>query len=284
MKTILIVLILIISSLVLNSKDIPPCSCVPLNYWDTKPGHEQKINQDTAIVFDTCGVMIKYHSCDSTFVENIYRFNSYYDTTILKVYAKYLWQINFINDAIKLPKYPKDTAIFVTWEVIDTSFILQRKVFKELDSIYGHFVMRKMSPEIDTGALGRIFYITFDNWVPIVEIEKYINKNLYEKQRYLCYCEFQRWPAIEGGTHVKDSYNQFKIMPNPVSDYLYIESPGVVASYKDKYEITSYLGCKYEVKAEYTGQDNIKLNCSALPAGLYFIKINNQISKFIIYR
>ena len=135
----------------LDSKEIPTCTCVPLNYYD---GHGmQDINRDTSIVFDTCGVMLKYSSCDSSYVQNVIRYNEYGDSVIKKVLSKGYWHILFTKQAINLPIYPKDTAVYVTWEDIDTTLILERSVFKSLDSVYGHYVMKKKRPADSSGKL-----------------------------------------------------------------------------------------------------------------------------------
>ena len=68
----------------------------------------------------------------------------------------------------------------------------------------------------------------------------------------------------------------FKITPNPVTDYIVINSE---ASIVENLVIYNILGKKIMVKDNYL--INEKLDVSNLKSGIYLIKINNNIQKFI---
>jgi hypothetical protein len=283
-------LLLLISFFLLCSelgkgKEIPPCTCSPQVYYEREKIRE--INQDTAIVFDTCGLKIKYNSCDSTFVQNLYRSEGipYYDSTIKKVFAKYYWDIYFLKDAIKLPVYPHDTAIYVTWEAIDTSSVLERKIFRELDSIFGKYKLKKISPEIDTGSSSRGFDLYFDNWVSVVEVEKFINDNLFfnlNNDKRLCYCEFKRWPFLTAGNSVPDeSQSPYNLSLNTGNTNLHISSN---AEPIINYAIYNLQGNAISQLNNINHQNALDNDISSLSNGIYFLRINTHISKFIINR
>ncbi|OGU13244.1 MAG: hypothetical protein A2X61_03640 [Ignavibacteria bacterium GWB2_35_12] len=68
----------------------------------------------------------------------------------------------------------------------------------------------------------------------------------------------------------------FKVSPNPVTDKLNVQLNDELNT---KFEIINILGLKVltgELSGEYT-----TINISQLPSGMYFMKIRNEVRKFV---
>jgi hypothetical protein len=179
--------------------------------------------------------------------------------------AKYMFQLSFDFPAIKLPKYPKDTNVYVTWRDIDTIYFSVREVFKKIENDYGFFKFWKAAPEFDTGYASQLFWITFDNWVVIPYIEYAINGSIKNAK-----CEFQGGPTY-GSTKVHDDLSDFSISPNPATDHILIQGD---LQYQTIFEIISIYGNKYDIQPDYSTQGTVRLNISNLPTGIYLLRIH----------
>ena len=68
----------------------------------------------------------------------------------------------------------------------------------------------------------------------------------------------------------------FIIFPNPVSDNIIIQHKNDINT---NYEILNLLGIKV-LSGEFSGE-NTTINISQLPQGMYFLKIGNDVRKFL---
>ena len=272
MKKIIIILILMITVQILNSKDIPPCSCVPKFYLD-KLGREP-INQDTLIVFDTCGIVDPSKDCDTIFWHKYYLGDR--KEGFKRCMSKGTWKVYFPDSTINLPKYRHDTTIFVDWEEIDTNKREIRKVFQELEQKFGHYQLIKDSPELTHGDLSQLFDLYFDNWQKTRTIEFEVVKAPG------VICEFNGYP-IGGGNSINEDIqdNKFKYFIMRNSSNIIINSSGELII---NYAIYDIIGnCMLNV-TENMQLNIVNIDISFLQNGLYFLKINNQFSKFIVKR
>ena len=78
-------------------------------------------------------------------------------------------------------------------------------------------------------------------------------------------------------THTENisSSAEFNIFPNPVSDFIYLENNGEVSG-ADGYSIFDWRGRRVK-----QGQARVKIDVSDLSEGLYYMKMGDQIRKFL---
>jgi len=271
---IIIGLLIVPSSHELLSQITDSCWCVPLSY----PRTGQLINQDSAIVFDTCCIRYPYANCDSAFWDNIrWRF---YPEAGRKVYAKYFWDVRFAVPAIVLDSVKGDTLLFVTHNAIDSiNYPEIKNAFKQLEAIYGSYKLRKVHPDEIAGERSRYFRLYFDNYVKIGEVEYFIDtmKNVS--------CEFENWPSLTGSdVNDNDINNDFNIVLDPSQTLIKILSKNNL-TIKDIeiYNVLGELIYNYNCRA-CIDNDNFTVNINKYQSGLYIIAINQQINKFYILR
>jgi hypothetical protein len=250
-----------------NGKEIPPCTCVPLIFQE----NSQPINPDTTFVLDTCGIKLKRSTCDSTFYLN-WRQNEFVKSRML---AKNMFRLDFDFPAIKLPKYPKDSNIYVSWRDIDTIYFSVREVFKKIENDYGFFKFWKAAPHIDTGKGSQLFWIEFDNWVVIPYIEYAINSNIQNAN-----CEFYGGPDY-GSTEFIEKKDDYAIIISEHSGYLTISRNCNYIIFPDeKLYVFDIIGNCLKIQTLNVNQSIIDI--SNLSPGLYFIKVGNIIKHITI--
>lgn len=83
---------------------------------------------------------------------------------------------------------------------------------------------------------------------------------------------------LENSSYINEE-NDFSIFPNPINDYIYI----IDSKHKGftEIEIYNYLGIKIYFKHESQLSNNYRLNLKDLSPGLYYLKIDKHIEKFI---
>ncbi|TAL67371.1 MAG: hypothetical protein EPN82_15495 [Bacteroidetes bacterium] len=113
-----------------KAQEIDTCWCPPLSY----PRTGQLVNQDSAIVFDTCGIRYPSANCDSAFWDNTgWR---YYPEAKGKVYARKYWDVIFGVPAIVLDSIRGDSLLYVTHNAIDSiNYPNIKNGFKQLETI-----------------------------------------------------------------------------------------------------------------------------------------------------
>jgi hypothetical protein len=233
--------------------------------------NSQPINRDTTFVLDTCGIKLKMSTCDSTFYLN-WRQNEFVTSRML---AQNMFRLDFDFPAIKLPKYPKDTNIYVSWRDIDTIYFSVREAFNKIENDYGFFRFWKAAPQLDTGRGSQLFWIEFDNWVLIPYVEYAINSNIQNAN-----CEFYGGPDYES-TIVLDDQSDFPFYLNTDNTNLHISSN---AEPIINYAIYNLQGNAISQSNNINYQNALYIDISPLSNGIYFLRINTQISKFIINR
>ncbi|OGU41712.1 MAG: hypothetical protein A2X61_00180 [Ignavibacteria bacterium GWB2_35_12] len=247
------------------------CWCPPLSY----PPTGQLVNQDSAIVFDTCGIRYPSANCDSAFWDNTgWR---YYPEAKGNVYAKKYWDVGFNVPAIVLDSVSADSLLYVTHDAIDSiNYPNIKNVFKQLEIIYGTYRLRKVHPQETIGERSQYFSLYFDNYVKIGEVEYYLDtmKNIY--------CEFANWPSISGSNvdDIKTNYD-FKIEPDVSQSFIKILSNNNLRIKSIKiYNILGELLYYYS----FIDNDIFTININNYSTGLYIIAINEQIYKFYVLR
>ena len=252
------------------------CWCLPLSY----PPTGQLINQDSAIVFDTCAVRYPFANCDSVFWNNIN--SDYHSEAYRKVYAKYYWDVKFDVPAIPLDSARGDSLLYVNHDAIDSiNYPNIKNGFKQLENNYGPYILRKLHPDEKTGKRSQYFSLYFDNYVKIVDVLYSLDTMEH------VYCEFANMPVIQGSNvndeKSKEDKIKLKIYPNPSAGVININ---ITNSNYPKQEIKIY-NVLNELIYNYTYSifnENFILNIdlSFLPNGYYIIKNGSVIEKFII--
>jgi len=117
---------------------------------------------------------------DSVYVDTCQTSENYYSTYVknwIDVILSSGWKQLF-------PKYNPDTTLFVDYENLDSNFIMYKRTLKFIDSIYGHFTIRKKYPEcVDLELFASDLYrICFDNYINIYQFKHTIDSiNTYYK-------------------------------------------------------------------------------------------------------
>jgi hypothetical protein len=74
------------------------------------------------------------------------------------------------------------------------------------------------------------------------------------------------------------------IFPNPASDYLEISGIKLTANQFEDIQIFNTLGkCAQALKLKTDLQENERIDISGLPAGVYILKLNNKVQRFVKY-
>jgi len=91
------------------------------------------------------------------------------------------------------------------------------------------------------------------------------------------------WQFTTGGTGVIDESNMIQIIPNPAGDYIKVNLKPIkgfepsecsaIYIYNTLGEKVMTVGARHAVP--------LRVNISALPKGIYFIKVGNETAKFV---
>ena len=273
-KILLFIILILLPGSRMFVQEIPDCMCPPLSY----PKTGQLINQDSSLVFDTCGVWYPSADCDSAFWNNV---NSiHFDSAMIRVYAKKSWDVKFDVPAIPLDSVGYDTLLYVTYDAIDSiNYPNIKHGFKQLEIDYGTFRLRKIRPDVTIGKLSQYFVLYFDNYVPMGEVWYTIDTMEH------VYCEFQGWPKVTQENVVEDENTKdFKISYDASMQNITIQPKNFIKI--EKIEIFSLLGTlMYSDKSlTFLNDNNFRINISNYPNGIYIIVINEQIYKLNIVR
>lgn len=137
------------------------------------------------------------------------------------LYANRWYKLYLPNGAINLPAYPHDTTIYVSWQDIDTNFVELRQKFSEMESIFGNFIFKKVSPEIiDTFALGsRHFVIKFDDYLLIDSVVQFL-KTFPDIENPGYTFHLANYSDVKNSNNI---FSEFFIYPNPSYGIINIE-------------------------------------------------------------
>ena len=79
------------------------------------------------------------------------------------------------------------------------------------------------------------------------------------------------------GTEIKESYcNTFQIYPNPTSNILNLNFDNILSTDISQIKIYSGLGNEIELPKPMINENNIQLDVSSLPQGVYYISFFNN--------
>ena len=279
---VLLFLVLLVPNGNLFLQEIPDCCCFPFTF----PQSGEKINQDSSLVIDTCGIWLPSLNCDSAYWNNILH-PLYGEEAKMKVWAKNYWSIHFKVDAIPIDSTKGDTLLYVTYADFDSinySKILEG--FRQIESKYGSFRLRKAIPQASSGYRGRYFVLYFDNYVKLGDIAL----DLYNLNEYLSY-SFGNWPKVNGEIEVEDLYDNdrdlIQISPNPANEYIKINFERCPTSVRCRtseiIEIYNVLGERVKSPIPNTLNPNpqFRVDISDLPDGVYFVRIDNFFKSFV---
>ncbi len=277
MKTRLLILFLLFFALVhkLQMQEIPDCMCVPLKH----PPSGYLVNQDSAVVLDTCGIWFPSASCDSVYCNNV--FSQYGIEAMQRVYAKSTWTIWFDVKAFLISKGPVDTIIEVTWRDIDSlNYPFLKDSLELIEQNYGSFTLRKIHPQYTEPIYGQEFIMYFEEYVNVFKILDQFRSIPHT------YCDFISWLADDYSNYVKDNNkNILVISPNPASEYIEID---LVAKLSESYQIQIFdvYGKEMYVGAhcpDIIGMP-LRIDISSFPDGVYFLRIGNETQKFVVIK
>ena len=225
-----------------------PDSCL-FDAWKIKDGGH---NRDSVLI-DTC---IGSPTLGRWFAKKTYEFNTY----------NYFFQ-------------PKPLLIGekYTWENIDTVFPTIRNKFKTLAETFGNYsIMRYDDGSSDSLHLEvPIFIIEFDNYVCVdsvilflQEIDSVFGVELLNKPGYYS---------------VEDILNQTEIVQN-YGNTIYIDLKNELIIKNMDILIYDVFGNILIRSSVHAGESSISIDINTLNSGIYFLRIENSIKKFIIVR
>ncbi|MFC2130967.1 T9SS type A sorting domain-containing protein [Bacteroidota bacterium] len=261
-------LLLILSINKLLSLDFDSCYC--------KPEWNSLIEYD--FIIDSCNINIWEPDCTNLLLDNCYYHE---EETAKRIFFKsciYLW---FDVEALSISPAPSDTIIEVDWRDIDTIYNEIRDGFQKLENEFGNVTLRKMYPDITLIPEGQSFYIIFNEYVHMNSV--YIKINNIEKTN----AEIDCLPKYINVIDPISNTDNFQTMayPSPASNHLNIISKKRLLV--SEICIYSYLGKIINTyKIEYLSNSNdlnlYLINNLNLIDGFYYIKIENQLIKFIV--
>jgi|GEM_PF-7027476 len=205
---------------------------------------------------------------------------------------KWFW-VNLPNGSLDVLQAPSDTTIIRHWTDISSSFTTLRNDFENLENTYGNFVLRKLYPEdIDTLTSFKVWLIKLDNYVNIDSVETFL-KNFEDYKFPYPYPPFYRerfaiyYISVANSLQINKS---FVIYPNPASDYIEIKIGNKLSEsfeLSESYQIQIYnvYGEQMPVGAgsEPAPTGINRIDISHFPTGMYFIRIGDEIGKFVKY-
>jgi hypothetical protein len=252
MKKILLLAIIYIACFANAKAYFPPDSClqvVPTGYDDN--GNMWRKNSDS----------LKWDTCDIRYSNQIF----YGITSYQVVFNKNIIPRNFVT--------VNDSTIHYTLSDILPIYSELKDSLISLSASLGTFtIMDKRTRYVDTTSLRPYRHL---------ELEFYQIHNIRNAQDsisylpFVEYCISNKWVIISTNVSEAEVKNyEIKAYPNPTNKELILEYKGDVTP-KDL-EIIDEKGVEV-FKSEFKN----RLDISFLPKGVYFVKINNQIEKFI---
>ncbi|MFH1050197.1 MAG: T9SS type A sorting domain-containing protein [bacterium] len=214
-------------------------------------------------------------------------------------YAKQWFWFNIPNGSLDMPQAPSDTTIIKNWTDISSSYTNLRNDFESLENTYGNFILRKLYPEdVDTLTATKVWLIKFDNYVNIDSVETFLKIFNDVDELYPPYYVADYAILITSASQPSQINDSFLIYPNPASDYIEIlaDSRRQTADGKKQWDIQIYNvygECLSNLTpTSYTpltplerGMENgVRIDVSGFPNGIYFLRIGNEIQKFVVLR
>jgi hypothetical protein len=200
-----------------------------------------------------------------------------YSTSFGHGYAKRWFIISFSQNFYIFNQVPIPKEIFVTVEDINNTYSAVKQSFLNLRNKYGNFYFKRIEyEESDSENIQNPgFWITFDTYSDIDSVTKDLNK--IDSVKFALY---RNRFAILTKILNEQELNNFNIYPLPANDIINIKSQNEFE--KVKIEIKNILGeSVYSENYQFT--NNIQINISFLKTGIYFIKVNDWVEKFIKY-
>ncbi|MFH1050201.1 MAG: T9SS type A sorting domain-containing protein [bacterium] len=214
-------------------------------------------------------------------------------------YAKKWYRALFPYGVFNLPEYPYDTTIYVTWEDMDTNFSEIHQKFIDLEKIFGSYKLIKEFPDrVDSSLPSRVFLIAFDNYNKIDSVNNFMQMDI--EHWVFKYQNQVSWIYTSINENCDNTNLIGAITPNPASEYIEINigdnSRRQTADEKKQWDIQIYYVygvCLSNLSpTSYTpltplerGMENgVRIDVSGFPDGIYFIRIGNEIQKFVVLR
>ena len=163
---------------------------------------------------------------------------------------------------------PADSIIDYTIDSINNKYTVAIYEFNQLRQLYGNFKFREIHPNLPdtTTFLLRNFYLIFENYVPIKEVEKVLLS-------FSCLntAGFISWYGIVSEV---DEKSIIFLHPNPVKDIL--DLTFLTSSNFEMISIYNLNGLKV-LESNY----NEQINVAELQPGIYFMRCGDKTYKFI---
>ncbi len=192
-------------------------------------------------------------------------------------YSKKGWLLFFDVQAIKLPEFPSDTIIDVTWESIDSSFSQLRNGMEAIQNDVGQYFLRKQNPQDSSGNSSQVFYIHFFDYKNVEKV-----KNRFNSLTDIQLCGFESYIDYPI-QHVAENHSEdYVVYPNPTSGKVFLKTNKIS---KNRLPVYNLLGI-YQGKAKLKKIDNgnYMIDLTNYSGGIYIIKVNNTNVKIIIWR
>ncbi len=230
------------------------------------------------VKIDTCGILIS-GSCNEIAEKFLYGLK-----IAKKYYTKNSISITFQTDIWYIPPAPnEDSVIIVYINEIDEKFSEIKNHLLQLQEEYGYFYLIKNYPRSDSGERSKIYVVEFSNYINAYEfVDDCILQNVMN-------CNFFGELLVPPESVEQQSTNlDIIISPNPSSEYIEIEiddklseSSKLSESYQMK--IYNIFGeCILSIRAN--SRSPLRIDVSHFPNGMYFLRIGNEIQKFVVLR
>jgi hypothetical protein len=166
-----------------------------------------------------------------------------------------------------------------TWADIDSQFVVQKIAFQNLANKFGSYTIRRSESSNDSVHLVHpAFIIDFVNYNLVDSVTYYI-----EKIDSVLGCQLNNYPTVLNIDDSDKSKNKadFEIIETALENQLDIRILNALNN-EISIEIFNSMG-NIVLKTNQHYSDKISINISELSKGIYFVKYNNQILKFIKY-
>ena len=194
------------------------------------------------------------------------------------IYAKKWFSITFKNkDPFNFPIGPYDTLYIATWQQLDSTQSELRKIFQNIENIFGTFILKKDFPEVidSNRPASRIYLIKFDNYVNIWNVsDSFKNSDKLQDVYYLNAVSHYLTDIKENFNFNNVKLKSYELYPNPATDFL--ELSFAAEQTQSKIEIFSIEGIKM-----FETESVRRIDVSRLCRGVYFVKYGSRVSKFV---